>query len=289
MLEREFSLGGVKWGHETSGIIVETADFGSFSVRSQDKENSDGWGSVPGQDTAGTATWVWNCFSNTATLREALDTHRRIAGVWRREYPRGTYAELSMRVGGADQVVYGRPRRITTPSPDEAAKQGVALWTMDFEVLDPRVYDSAWSTLRLQQLESVSSAGLSFPHMMDNTFIFGTVGEAQRRRGQVTVGGETGAPYRVTLHGPGTNLMVSGGGLYARVPGTLAYDRSITIDTRLATATWDNGANAASSLSYDTRLRDELPPGDTEFFLSGADATLSAYADISWRNAHYGL
>ncbi|MEV7684243.1 hypothetical protein AB0O64_37805, partial [Streptomyces sp. NPDC088341] len=121
-----------------------------------------------------------------------------------------------------------------------------------------------------------------------------STGESDRSQA-ITVGGALPAWPVITIAGPITNPVVEMVGLWRfELLASLAYDRTVTIDTRpwvRSVVLNQAGGSLAGALTRQSpRLADAgIPPGTYEAVLRGIDATGTARATVAWQETYSSL
>ena len=121
-----------------------------------------------------------------------------------------------------------------------------------------------------------------------------TIGGGARSGVIDVVGGTAPAPFIATIHGPMTNPWIAGPGWRFDFLTTLAYDQTLTVDTRpwAKTVLRNDGASLAGTLTRaSTALSDArlLPGGGAWLTFGGIDGTGTATCSVSWRPTYRSL
>ena len=108
------------------------------------------------------------------------------------------------------------------------------------------------------------------------------------------MGGTAPAPFVEVIHGPITNPWIAGPGWRFDFLTTLAYDQTLTVDTRpwAQTVLRNDGASLAGTLTRaSTALSDArlLPGGGAWLTFGGIDGTGTATCSVSWRPTYRSL
>ena len=284
------SYGGVTVGETSQGLFLTEVELDLGDMRTGDAEWPLRHGSRPGVDylESGTLTLTL-CSSPGAqddqSANAAVSSFMRAWRLGLREGP-GRLAPLWVSVGGRSRVVYGRPGRIAPPAPgSNAMKQGVAMLTAEFRILDPLVY-AAEATETSVSVVPKTLGGIIAPVF---TPIKTTLTSDTSYR-FVTVEGDADAPFSVTFHGPATDPKVTVNGTEVGLVGNVAYDEDVTVNGRARTVELANGDPAAARMSRGTRIdRMLLPPGEHEIAFTATDRTGTARATVSVTPAFYHL
>jgi len=285
-----FKLGAVEFTGETRNTPLMVREFtpGGADLRDDDAELAQRDGILPGADLLGGRMWAWDISARGDNLTDVLQANAALEGAWRtptRLQP-GANVPLSYMIDGRWRRVYGRPRRYSGIVPDHIAIAGIGHIVCDFQVNDPLHYDEDETSVTLT-IVPATTGGLEAPLAAP----LSTVRSSAPRAGLITVTGDSPTPLKVTFHGPISNPWVrSTAGMEVGITGSLAYDESITVDPLAGTVTRQDGAPANGRLTRKTRLSNtRLQPGATEFTFGGTDATGTATATLSWRNAYYSI
>lgn len=285
MNEGDFELDGYAMGLGLP-VVVEGFDPGEASWTVQDVVSPVGGRRLFGRDTLTGPTWVFDMATNTRTPAEARAALSALASAWRPVYTSQPGAESVLRymVGGEVRRVYGRPRKFA-PILNGLTQSGVALASGEFVTSDAYSYADT-ARLVIVTMTPPPTGGFTAP--FTTPIVTVPIGEVQ---GQIDdVGGEAPAPFIVTFQGPITNPKVSGNGWEIELQTTLAYDRSVTIDTRKATARRSDGANLSGYLTHRSHLGTaRLTPGPDYVAFSGVDATGTATCTVTWRPTYHGF
>ena len=284
------SYGGVTVGETSQGLFLTEVELDLGDMRTGDAEWPLRHGSRPGVDYLESGTLTLTLCSSPGARDDAAANAAvsEFVRAWRlglREEP-GRLAPLWVSVGGRSRVVYGRPGRLAPPAPgSNAMKQGVAMLTAEFRILDPLVY-AAEATETSVSVVPKTLGGIIAPVF---TPIKTTLTSDTSYR-FVTVEGDADAPFSVTFHGPATDPKVTVNGTEVGLVGSVAYDEDVTVDGRARTVELANGDPAAARMSRGTRIdRMLLPPGEHEIAFTATDRTGTARATVSVTPAFYHL
>lgn len=284
------SYGGVTIGETSEDLFLTDVELDLGDMRTGDAEWPIRHGSRPGIDylEAGSLTLTMCSSPNAqddASANAAVSSFMRAWRLGLREEP-GRLAPLWVSVGGRSRVVYGRPGRLAPPAPgSNAMKQGVAMLTAEFRILDPLVY-AAEATETSVSVVPKTLGGIIAPVF---TPIKTTLTSDTSYR-FVTVEGDADAPFSVTFHGPATDPKVTVNGTEVGLVGNVAYDEDVTVNGRARTVELADGQPAATRMSRGTRIdRMLLPPGEHEIAFTATDRTGTARATVSVTPAFYHL
>lgn len=282
-----FEFEGFRFGGNDGDVFVTAFDPGSGEVRTQDVEAPGRAALLVGRDIPSPPAWTFELVTNVTDADGALDLVSEMNRLWRLPAWRrpGVVGELRYTVGSRSRLVVGRPRRFTLPDGGVFTQQGRAEFMCDFQLTDPRSFGSTQTSVSLT-LVPESTGGLIAPLVTPLT----TTVSGGTRSGFVTNTGDAPAPVTVTFHGPVTNPTVAGPGWEIGLSGSLAYDVEITVDTLAGTVTRQDGAQVGGRLTRGTRLKQAaIAPGESEITFTGADATGTSTATVSWRSAHWSI
>ena len=284
------SYGGVTVGETSEDLFLTDVELDLGDMRTGDAEWPIRHGSRPGIDylEAGSLTLTMCSSPNAQDDASANAAVSSFVRAWRlglREEP-GRLAPLWVSVGGRSRVVYGRPGRLAPPAPgSNAMKQGVAMLTAEFRILDPLVYAASSSDVTVSVVPK-TLGGIIAPIVTPVT----TALTSDTSYRFITVGGDADAPFSVTFHGPATDPKVVVDGVEVSVVGKIEYDEDVTVDGRARTVTLADGSPAAFRLSRGTRIdRMRLTPGEHEISFTATDRTGTARATVSVTPSYYHL
>jgi hypothetical protein len=288
--EGEFELDGFGFGGGDHSVVIPPSGFdpGSATVRDQDSVNPLGDNLRMGRDTKTPPVWAFDLMTNEYSAADALDSLDELAGIWQADSVRSTPGALSVlryRLGGRTRRVYGRARRFA-PIVQTNLWGGVTAAVADFQLAENRYYEDELNTVSVS-IVPATTGGLAGVLKAPLSTLAGGA-----RQGVIQVGGRAPTPFTVTIRGPITNPWVAGPGWKIQLNTTLAYDQSVTINTRpgVTSVKRQDGASLAGSLTRTSRLTTALlKPGPAEITFGGTDATGTATCSLSWRNAHYSL
>jgi len=288
MRDGRFDLDGFEFGAGTD-IRVRALDTGARTVRDDDWPVPGGDGTLMGRDYVDGAEWTFDLVVKGGGGAATFDLVEDLRTAWEREHEPGEFSALRYGLPGRRRRVYGRPRRFAPTG--AAVREG---WHFNhypvlatFVLADPLVYEDEGRVLDLALTQS-PLGGLTLPARLPWTL----GGRDGMRAGEVTVGGRASVPFTLTFHGPSTG---SASGWWAEGPGwrvdlatTLAWDQSVTIDTRAGTVTRNDGlslAGAARGRFLSARLR----PGPQEVRWGCNDETGTARMVLEHRPAFHSI
>lgn len=281
----QFEINGYVFGCDDP-VKVLTLQTGGLRWRVQDQENPVADGVWFGSDYVDPEPIKMDASVTGATPAEAREELARFSLAWhswRRSTPN---TEVALRYGihGEERVVYGRPRDFAF---DETTlwAQPRAAGSLVFERSGHLFYGSA-RELSLT-ITPGKAGGLIFPIV----FPWGTT-QGGTRQGIIEEGGGVVPTDDVTLtvKGPINRPIIRGAGWQVALSTNLAWDRSITVNTRSKTVLWDNGSSAAGVLSRRTRLSDiTIPTGSSEIRFEGEDQSGTSQLIVQWRPAYTSI
>lgn len=281
----DFELDGYLFtGSPNSPLYVTDMSPGSVDARVQDRYNPVGHERIFGRDYRTAPTWEFQFRVGAGTVAET----RRLLGAAQAAWlstptEPGGQSVLRYAVGDTVRRIYGRPRRFT-PEPAAIYSINQAVARATFDTADALHYDDAADSLTLSLIPA-NGGGLVSPLVSPLT-----TAPSAARQGLVTVGGDAPAPMEVTFKGPVLNPQAASSGWFVGLEGSLAYDQSVTINTRDNTVLRNDGASLGGQLSRRTYLAQaRLHPGAQEFIFTGTDPTGTASCTVSWRNTYYGF
>lgn len=219
---------------------------------------------------------------------DAFDLLAALRAAWQAEDERNVSGATTVltyrRPGAPDRRVYGRPRRFT-PVTLENAQFGVIPVVCDFQARDHLFYQDAVSSEVLTQVSPVSSGGLRAP--LRAPLRTEPSGE---RHGFVTNTGAAPTPLRIRFNGPATSpsLTLVGPNIVLKLDTSIVTGEYIEIDTFAKTVLRDGVANAAGKLTRNSRYF-HLPAGTSELRYQAVDATANSFVEVFWRDASYSL
>jgi len=292
--EHQFELDGKTFGLGLPISLDEGGfDTGSAEWRTQDADNPTSDGTRFGRDYLVGPTWGFQLFVDGTDAADALEKLAPLANAWRRDEKTrrtpGTFSTLRYCVGGRTRRVYGRPRRYSAP-PNNQILNGYIPVTTDFRCADHLHYDDVQNTV-VVPIVPATTGGVIGPVVGPVT----TLQAPGPRSGSIVVDGDEGAETIITIKGPIARPTVSSAGwtLSFAPDFSLAYDQSVTIDTRawVNTVLRNDGASVAGKL---TRQSTTLPnirlqPGNREIVFTGVDASGTASCTVRWRPAWTSL
>lgn len=285
MADGDLRIGGYVIGRDQPVFATEI-DPGYPEIRTQDAESPNGDDRFFGRDYLTPPVWSMTFVTDAADAAGGLTALGELARIWRskelRQNPNKVLT-LEYEIAGRPRLVYGRPRKFAYNPTNPA--DGVISATAEFATADALFY-AAEEQRRRVTLVPASTGGFTTP--FESPIIMGGSAEIQ---GLIEdVGGDEPAPFRALIHGPVSNPYLYGDGWEIRLAVTLAYDTSLTIDTRTFEVIRSDGTSLAGYLARGTRLADaRLQPGPDRIVFGGSDTTGTAYAEVSWHAAFNGF
>jgi hypothetical protein len=270
------------FGSVASGFVFDAApEIGPLEIQTDDAARPRADGVVFGSDFFGGRTITFAISVDGADEAEARERLAVLTKAWRADSIRSTPGAVATLASDSGRVAFGRPRRFV--SADELLPFGLSRVTCDFAGGDSLWYGA--ESFATVTLAPASSGGLIAPLASP----LATTATSDRST-VLTIGGEVPTWPVFEIQGPITNPVVEIVGLLRmEFRTTLAYDQSLTVDTRpWARTILRNGASLAGSLSRtSTRLSQaSLPPGRYELVLRGASESGTASVSASWRDAY---
>ena len=283
--ERQLELGGVVFGDLTP-LQVDDVNLGDAEVRLGDRPSPLGDGQQFGLDYRDGRTISVEVWTDTTTATDARTALSALRKVWSADVARATsraVVPLRLRMPGSDTVrVYGRPRRMT-PATQRMRDAGLIDVVADFQTADRFFYADVAHEITLT-LVTTGGGGITWPVEWPITWAPGGA-----RQDSVVNRGEAPTWPVFTIHGPVAqpSIELVGSGRRLRLDTTLAFDRTITIDTRpwARTILRDDGASFAG-VARGAALADfRVPVGQTFFAYRGTDLSGQSSCTITWRDA----
>lgn len=281
-----FELGGFPFGRDLP-LFVQDFDPGSPEWVTQDEGNPNSDGDMFGRDYLRGPVWTFTLGTMTCDAEGAQALIRHAMRVWRQTVDRrNPGAETVLRYGIAGEMrrVYGRPRNFDQLFGDRGIDDGYASATATFKLSDHLTYDDTPQSVSLDLL-ATSAGGLELPAVLP-----AELGRnASERQGIVDVEGDTPTPFTATIHGPSTGtaskFWLTGPGWRIDVDRPLAWDQTMTIDTRAHTVLRSDGASLSGGLSRRSDLSARMEPGPAEVAFGANDPSFTARAVIEWHPA----
>lgn len=285
LLDGDFELDGfLLSGSNLDGLAITALQRSASNDRTQDEYNPMGDDLYLGRDFRSPPKWLFSLTVGDGPQEEVMRQLSQVARAWH-DAPRGPGEEsvLRYRVGGETRRMYGRARNFH-PEPEALFSLGRLLASAEFQARESLQYGDDESSVTLT-LVYQSGGGLVSPLVSPLTTTASTP-----RQGLLTVTGDAPAPVLVTFRGPVTNPSAESTGWVIALNTTLAYDQSVTVDTRRGTVLRNDGVSLGGALSRHTYLPDaRLKPGAREIIYRGTDATGTSTCTVAYRPAFYGL
>lgn len=289
--ETQFELDGYVFGRDLP-INVRVFDIGGVDAEVGDVPNPVGDGLVFGRDFKRGMLLTFEVSVLRSTADEAKAEAGELAKRWDSPALRGSPRQVvPLRIrqpGSRTVVVYGRPRAWERTSAERLLAVGRADYTATFMCADNLFYaESAEGGDRSITLSLVASAGSGITWPVTWPIAWGS--PVVRQDAVVNAGDSPSWPV-ITIRGPVAQPSVElvGTGRSLRLDTTLAFDRSITIDTRpwVRSVLRDDGASMAGVLRGAALAEFQLPPGQTVFAYRGTDMSGQSTCTVAWRDAY---
>lgn len=291
MEESQFEISGYRFGRD---LPIEVTEFAVSDAETQvgdlDLPGEDG--TVFGRDTKAGVELTFELSVNTRDPNAAKAEWSELATRWDSAATRSRARQvlpLRIRTPGERTVIaYGRPRGLERTSTLALAKVGRIDGVGTFQCADASFYaDTSEGGPRSITLTLVTDAGGGIVWPVTWPLTWGSQGE---RQDVVVNRGDSPSWPVITIHGPVAqpSIELVGTGRRLSLDTTLAYDRSITIDTRpwARTILRDDGASFAG-VARGAALSDfQLPVGRTTLAYRGTDLSGQSRCVISWRDAY---
>lgn len=267
---------------DESGIYLRAfPEPGSPDITDQDSRYPYGDGASMGVDTRGGRTIPITFGISGRTEAEVRERYGRLATLWRGDAVRSAVGGMAELLSDGGRSALGRPRALAPT--DVHFEAGLMTVETNFETIDDLWYGNALSATATLGYRAVG--GIKFPVRFPLT----TSPESDRSQTFV-VGGEVPTWGVYVIEGPvlSPSLEIPGLARYSFSGLRLAYDQSLTIDTRpWAREVYRNdGAPLGGALDASSTLlaRAPIPPGQHELLLRGT-TTGTPRATVRWRDA----
>lgn len=293
--ESQFEIGGYRFGRDLP-IEVTTFDEGGAEAQVGDLDLPGQDGTVFGRDTKTGVELTFELSVNTRNPQDAKREWGELATRWDaaavRSRPRQVVALRARTPGERTVVVYGRPRSLERTSSLALMKVGRIDGVATFQAADAYFYDDTGPdgeggphSITLTLVASAGDGGIVWP--VTWPVVWGSQGV---RQDTVVNRGDSPSWPVITFHGPVAqpSIELVGTGRRLSLDTTLAYDRSITIDTRpwARTILRDDGASFAGVARGASLAEFQLPVGQTVLAYRGTDLSGQSRCVIEWRNAY---
>lgn len=293
--ESQFEIGGYRFGRDLP-IEVTTFDEGGAEAQVGDLDLPGQDGTVFGRDTKAGMELTFELSVNTRSPDQAKAEWGELATRWDAAAVRSRARQVvPLRVrtpGERTVVVYGRPRSLERTSTLALMKVGRIDGVATFQCADAYFYDDTGPdgeggphSITLTLVASAGDGGIVWP--VTWPFTWGAQGV---RQDTVVNRGDSPSWPVITFHGPVAqpSIELVGTGRRLSLDTTLAYDRSITIDTRpwARTILRDDGASFAGVARGASLSEFQLPVGQTVLAYRGTDLSGQSRCVISWRDAY---
>lgn len=283
--DHDIEIDGYILGRKHS-VFAEDIDTGQIEVRDQDSLNPVGNNIFFGRDYLTPPMWTIAIATKAGNAENGLNALGHVSKVWRA--PRGIGEDIKLRyhVAGRTRFVYGRPRTFGTVPTGAGLNQGIIRALGEFKLTDTNHYDDTLKQVRVDIVPPLTGGGLTAPFVAPMVTTTNGI-----RQGRIDdAGGNTGTPFELTIYGPISNPVIESDDWRISLKTSLAWDQSLTVDTRKMTITRNDGASLAGTLSRKSRLeKARINPGNNEFTFTGTDPTGTAYMIIAWHPAWTGF
>jgi hypothetical protein len=221
----------------------------------------------------------------------AWDARMGLASTWRADTLRGRPREVAELVMGGQQMIEGRPRRVSFD--DKHQGRGLIYASATFLPSSTTVYVvdesgvAPWREQTVGLVPALVGGGLVAPLVAPlSTAVEST------RAAPFTVGGDTDVWPVITVQGPiQSGAQVELTGRWAlKLNRALAYDEVATIDTRPGRRLMEVNGRGGNILSPSSvpLSQASIPPGLNQVALRGASVEGTATASIRWREQKAG-
>lgn len=282
----QFSLDGFVFGGPDDDIVVTSWSRGTAAVRDQDTDDPRAGVTHVGRDFVTPALWSWRFLVHS----DRGDLHTLLAQLWavwrpvKSQRPDGL-SELRFRKGRDTWCVLGRPREIdeddieVIDDDDDVYREVPAAFKLKYALAfadDP-------TTIALSVTSSNTTGGIVLPARLP-----WHLAASATQEGQVELPWwAPPTPFRITFKGPTTGeatVKVTNGSEWTIEPlKPLKPGQELTVDTLAGSATWADNTHASLSLRSTKKAR--LMPGQNLLKIEASDASLTASATVTWREA----
>lgn len=291
--ESQFEIDGYRFGRDLP-IEVTTFDIGAAEAQVGDLDLPGQDGTVFGRDTKTGVELTFELSVLTRTPEQAKHEWGELATRWDapqvRRSPRAVVPLRMRQPGDRSVVVWGRPRSLERTSTLALMKVGRVDGVATFQTADAYFYDDVGGGeggARSITLTLVASGGSGIVWPVEWPAVWGSQGE---RQDAVVNRGDSPSWPVITFYGPVAqpSIEIVGTGRRLSLDTTLAYDRSITVDTRpwARTILRDDGASFAGATRGAALSDFQLPVGQTVLAYRGSDASGQSRCVIEWRDAY---
>lgn len=293
--ESQFEIGGYRFGRDLP-VEVTVFDVAGAETQVGDLDLPGQDGTVFGRDTKAGVELTFELSVNTRNPQDAKREWGELATRWDAAAVRSRARQVvALRVrtpGERTVVVYGRPRSLERTSSLALMKVGRIDGVATFQCADAYFYDDTGPdgeggphSITLTLVASAGDGGIVWP--VTWPVVWGSQGV---RQDAVVNRGDAPSWPVITFHGPVAqpSIELVGTGRRLSLDTTLAYDRSITIDTRpwARTILRDDGASFAGVARGASLSEFQLPVGQTVLAYRGTDLSGQSRCVIEWRNAY---
>ncbi len=287
----------VEFGTHDSGYPFTTqVKVGATVVETSDQAHSQSDGLVPGVDRArGFQLFMAGVTLGASRSKrrpwvDRMDEAGALAALWQDPDVRATAGRVAGLVNvDRGRVAFGRPRDFTTNL--ERARHGWVPWEGGFTTMHPGWF-GANELVQTVTLAAGPSGGFTFPL----TFPAATTAGSASPRAYVANTGDLPSWARYTVTGPILDPVVDllrpdGAVVWThRYVGELAYDQTLTVDTRpWSRVVLVDGSSANGNLRGTALARSQVPVGNTDVRLRGIDPTGTSRLTFRYRTGHAHL
>jgi len=292
----QFELEGVVFGIDTPFFTKDDGFApGGMSWRTQSQDMPTDGARLFGKDRQAAPTWSWSLYTDGEDVESALRHLSQLQKAWRAGRIReraGEVVELRYcLVKGVTRRISGRPGSFSAPM-SNLLLNGVAAITADFDCSDGLTYSEHEESVKLTLTAETSDEGFMVHEDGFDVPIELAAAEGQRTS-RIIVGGDEPTWCTITFKGPvyRPGLSIDEGVWKFMLDGTLAYDRSATLDTRpwRRTILLDGGASVGGWYRGPKMAKILLEPGAHDLTFTGDDPTNTATCTVTWPTASGSL
>lgn len=273
-------------GGRTGPLIITEMDAPTTELRSDHKDRINRDGLFVSREWLGKASWRFTVATNGESLVDSLALAGQLEAAWKDQEVRSRTTPASLDYSHDGKTWYrilGRPGRFTSFVPDVHAKLGVGVLDLEWVQTDPRHFSTKKSVTRIEAVPA-SIGGIVAPLVSP----ISTTATGAPRVGRLVNDGDQEAPLTVKFYGPSTNPTIRNEkGYEISYHGTLAYDRSVTIDPLNHSVRMNNGTHVPGRLSRRTRLSSlVVPVGASDWTYVAEDQTGTSRAELVFSEAY---
>lgn len=276
---------GLRIGGREQPLIITEYDAPDHSVESSDISITNRPGIYAGRDRKLEKTHVFTIRTGggVRNYNAALELADELTRVWAKGTNLKPGETMPMIIETTRRRrIFGRPRKLTSITPDVRGKQGSVEFLMEFVQTDPVVYGDVDESFSISVLPE-PQGGIKTPLIAP----IKTVSWHGSEYRYVTNSGDADTAIAVKFYGPCANPSLEVNGQEVALKTTLAYDDVVTVDGRTGTVTNRSGANVSRYLTARSRLDAlRLEPGTHEVRFRAEDSTYTASAEILYADAY---